>query len=112
MRNYLVTNRDGNTLDLGMQGENNALRIKFWLVESWHNLYGEGGRFEIWAQRSGECRPYKVSGVSSDTRYVYWTVSSEDTAVAGENGMAILHYYVGDTLAKSYTWWTIVRKGI
>ena len=75
-------------LPLGHQGENEAQRI-VWrgLADSWARLYGEGV-FALTVLREGDSAPYPAS-LKSENCDVIWTLSSADTAKAGE-GMAEL----------------------
>lgn len=110
MRTYVVGPAD-RVLQLGVQLENEALQIRFPIAD-WLRSYGSGGRFELLARRQGEDDAYTVQGVTSDARYVYWDVSNVDTGIVGEDGEAILHYYVDEVLAKSRVWWTEVKKSL
>ena len=99
--------KDG-ILYLGIRGENLALQICIPIAE-WIATYGDG-TFQLIAQRKGDAAPYPVN-IASDAEYVYWNVSSADTAFVGE-GKAELQYYVGDTLAKSQAWQTRVTESL
>ena len=97
-------------LPLGHQGENEAQRI-VWrgLADSWARLYGEGV-FTLTVLREGDSAPYPAS-LKSENGDVIWTLSSADTAKAGE-GMAELTYTVGGAIAKSRTWRTVVEPSL
>lgn len=97
-------------LPLGHQGENEAQRI-VWrgLADSWARLYGEGV-FALTVLREGDSAPYPAS-LKSENGDVIWTLSSADTAKAGE-GMAELTYTVGGAIAKSRTWRTVVEPSL
>lgn len=97
-------------LPLGHQGENEAQRI-VWrgLADSWARLYGEGV-FALTVLREGDSAPYPAS-LKSENGDVIWTLSNADTAKAGE-GMAELTYTVGDVIAKSRTWHTVVEPSL
>lgn len=97
-------------LPLGHQGENEAQRI-VWrgLADSWARLYGEGV-FALTVLREGDSAPYPAS-LKSENGDVIWTLSSADTAKAGE-GMAELTYTVGGVIAKSRTWRTVVEPSL
>lgn len=110
MRTQIVKTGD-RSIKLGVQFENNALQVQIPIAD-WLLTYGLNGRFELLARRDGEQDAYTVQAVESDSEYVYWTVSSVDTAIAGDSGEAILHYYVDDTLAKSRKWWTEVELSL
>lgn len=97
-------------LPLGHQGENKAQRI-VWrgLADSWARLYGEGV-FTLTVLREGDSAPYPAS-IKSENGDAIWTLSSADTAKAGE-GMAELTYTVGGAIAKSRTWRTVVEPSL
>ena len=90
---------------IGRRGENEATRLLF-PIAPWREQYGAGGRFELLAQRHGDALPYPVA-ITTDDRYVYWTINAVDTAEVG-NGTCELFYYQGDVLAKSVIYTTIV----
>lgn len=91
-------------IPLGKQGENNAVRV-VWpgIAEKYAKLYGEG-RFELVVVQKGKAYPAVVSVTGAD---LVWAVRAADVATA-EVGSLELIYYVGDTIAKSQTWETIV----
>lgn len=101
--------RPNSGLFLGRQGENSARQIRF-DVSEWERLYGVGV-VQLIVQRHGEDTPYPVA-LSMDGSEAVWTVSSADTAISGRDGKAELQYYVGDTLAKSCTWDTLVIEAL
>lgn len=94
---------------LGRRGENKATRMLF-PVASWCEQFGADGRFELVARRYSDPEPYPVA-IETDEQYVYWTVSAADTAVSGK-GECELYYYIGDTLAKSVIYTTIVFESM
>lgn len=102
MRSVIV--RDAMRIPLGKQGENNAVRV-VWpgIVEKYAKLYGKG-RFELVVVQKGKAYPAVVSVTGAD---LVWDVHAADVATA-EVGSLELIYYVGDTIAKSQTWETIV----
>lgn len=95
-------------LRLGRQGENLALQVRFPIAE-FKEEYGEGV-FRLAAQRHGDVAPYLVD-VTNDKNFVYWNVTSTDTAKDGI-GRCELQYYVGDVLTKSQVWLTKVLKSL
>lgn len=101
--------KPGAVLTLGREGENNARRIVFDL-RPWQDLYGPGAA-QLLACRSGESEPYPVAITTEDSD-VIWTVTAADTAIPGRYGAAELRYTVGDTLAKSETWTTVVLDAL
>lgn len=102
MRSVIV--RDAMRIPLGKQGENNAVRV-VWpgIVEKYAKLYGKG-RFELVVVQKGKAYPAVVSVTGAD---LVWDVHAADVATA-EVGSLELIYYVGDTIAKSQTWETVV----
>lgn len=98
----------GGRIALGRRGENEAARIVFDVAEL-AGLYGDGTA-ELVATRPGETAPYPVAA-ERDGSQVIWTVSSADTAFAG-HGACELFWYVGDTLAKSVVYGTVVGRDI
>lgn len=99
----------GSPLSIGRQNENLATRVAF-PVQAWRETFGADGSFALLAQRHGEGAPYPVV-ITEDESAVYWDVTNVDTAIAG-TGHCELHYYVGDTLAKSQIWSTQVRASL
>lgn len=102
MRTVIV--RDAMRIPLGKQGENNAVRV-VWpeIAEKYAKLYGEG-RFELVVVQRGQVY---LAVVNVDGADLVWDVRAADTATA-EVGSLELIYYVGDTIAKSQTWETVV----
>lgn len=102
MRTVIV--RDAMRISLGKQGENNAVRV-VWpgIAEKYAKLYGDG-RFELVVVQKGKAYPAVVNVDGAD---LVWDVLSADVATA-EVGSLELIYYVGDTIAKSQTWETLV----
>lgn len=93
---------NGSDFSLGRRGENLVTQIRF-PISGWSENYGDGS-FGLLAQRQGDANPYPVS-ITTDSEYVYWTVTSADTGVAGI-GKAELRYMVGEALAKSVVYIT------
>lgn len=97
--------KSGKPICIGREGENNARRVVFDLSD-WRRIYGEGTA-QLIVQRQGETAPYPAAlTVDGDT--AAWVITAADTAVCGDWGKAELRYMVGDTLAKSETWRTVV----
>lgn len=91
-------------IPLGKQGENNAVRVVWPMIaEKYAKLYGDG-RFELVVVQKGKAYPAVVNVDGAD---LVWDVLSADVATA-EVGSLELIYYVGDTIAKSQTWETVV----
>ena len=92
-------------LIIGKQGENNATKIVFDL-SALIKLYG-AGTVQLLAQRAQDETPYPcvITQVGDKAE---WVISNADTQYAG-TGKCELHYYVGDTLAKTQIWQTVTE---
>ena len=98
----------GESLAIGRRGENDARRVVFDL-SAWRGDYGEG-TVQLLHQRAGDESPYPCTlTVEGDT--AYWLIRAADVDKAGW-GSAQLHYYVGDTLAKSAIWRTVTADAL
>ena len=99
--------RDLAYIPLGRQGENNAQKV-IWpgVADSWARLYGKGV-FALKVQRQGDDAMYPAN-VTSENGDVVWVLSNADTAKVGD-GIAILEYRVGSTVAKSRAWRTVTE---
>lgn len=99
--------RDLAYIPLGRQGENNAQKV-IWpgIADSWARLYGDGV-FALKVQRQGDNAMYPAN-VTSENGDVVWVLSNADTAKVGD-GVAILEYRVGSTVAKSRAWRTVTE---
>lgn len=96
-------------ISLGRQGENLARQIRFDL-SCWIKLYGNGIA-QMLAQRPEEETLYPVP-LYMDGNNAVWVITSADTEIAGRYGRCELRYYVGDVLAKSEVWYTIVEPAL
>nr|DAJ18271.1 MAG TPA: Nucleoid-associated protein [Siphoviridae sp. ctIkM22] len=98
----------GGSLAIGRRGENEARRVVFDL-SAWRRHYGEG-TVQLLHQRAGDESPYPCAlTVEGDT--AYWLIRAADVDKPGW-GEAQLHYYVGDTLAKSAIWRTVTADAL
>ena len=98
----------GGSLAIGRRGENEARRVVFGL-SAWRRHYGEG-TVQLLHQRAGDESPYPCAlTVEGDT--AYWLIRAADVDKAGW-GSVQLHYYVGDTLAKSAIWRTVTADAL
>lgn len=98
----------GGSLAIGRRGENAARRVAFDL-SAWRRHYGEG-TVQLLHQRAGDENPYPCAlTVEGDT--AYWLIRAADVNKPGW-GEAQLHYYVGDTLAKSAIWRTVTADAL
>lgn len=94
------------TLWLGRYGENGAREVGI-NVAGWLADLGTDGTFMLVAWRPGEDDlPYNPN-ITLDGSVVVWQPSNIDTAISGR-GFAELRYYVGNSLAKSKTYRTVI----
>lgn len=95
-------------IDMGRQGENEAREVWFdltWLIEN----YGEGTA-TVLCQRSKDDAPY-LATITQDGKNAIWRLTSLDTAYDGY-GKCELRWTVGDTLAKTIIYKTVVLKSM
>ena len=98
----------GINIAIGRRGENEARRVSFDLA-AWRRHYGKG-TVQLLHQRAGDESPYPCAlTVEGDT--AYWLIRAADVDKPGW-GNAQLHYYVGDTLAKSAIWPTVTADAL
>lgn len=98
----------GGSLAIGRRGENEARQVVFDL-SAWRRHYGDG-TVQLLHQRAGDESPYPCAlTVEGDT--AYWLIRAADVDKPGW-GEAQLHYYVGDTLAKSAIWRTVTADAL
>lgn len=95
-------------LALGRKGENEARQVVFDL-RLWRAAYGDGA-VSLCAMRAGDAEPYPC-GVTQDEDTAVWVLRAADVDKPGW-GDVQLSYYVGDTLAKSQTWRTLVAPSL
>ena len=95
-------------LALGRKGENVARQVVFDL-RLWRSAYGDGA-VSLCAKRAGDAEPYPC-GVTQDEDTAVWVLRAADVDKPGW-GNVQLSYYVGDTLAKSQTWRTLVAPSL
>lgn len=95
-------------LALGRKGENEARQVVFDL-RLWRAAYGDGA-VSLCAKRAGDAEPYPC-GVTQDEDTAVWVLRAADVDKPGW-GNVQLSYYVGDTLAKSQTWRTLVAPSL
>ena len=99
-----------NRIDLGRRGENRATQIVF-DVSCLAETFG-AGTAQLAAVLPGETVPYPVAATQDDgAKTVTWTVTNADTAKCGF-GACQLFWYVGDALAKSIVFATVVEPDI
>lgn len=95
-------------LALGRKGENVARQVVFDL-RAWRAAYGDGA-VSLCAKRAGDAEPYPC-GVTQGEDTAVWVLRAADVDKPGW-GDVQLSYYVGDTLAKSQTWRTLVAPSL
>ena len=95
-------------LALGRKGENVARQVVFDL-RAWRAAYGDGA-VSLCARRAGDAEPYPC-GVTQEEDTAVWVLRAADVDKPGW-GDVQLSYYVGDTLAKSQTWRTLVAPSL
>lgn len=95
-------------LALGRKGETLARQVVFDL-RLWRAAYGDGA-VSLCARRAGDAEPYPC-GVTQDEDTAVWVLRAADVDKPGW-GNVQLSYYVGDTLAKSQTWRTLVAPSL
>lgn len=108
MRKTKISPRYGGAIRIGKQGEHEARVVEFDLSE-YRKAFGEG-RAELLHRRVGDEAAYPVPTAMEGDKLL-WVVSATDTARAG-TGEVELRFYAGETLAKSRTWSTRVRKSL
>lgn len=86
------------TIDIGLQGENEATQVVFDVSEL-IETYG-AGTASIVVQRAGDISPYMHEDTIQGEDTVTWVVSSADTEKAG-NGIVQLFWIIDDQIAKS-----------
>lgn len=95
-------------LALGRKGETLARQVVFDL-RLWRAAYGDGA-VSLCAKRAGDAEPYPC-GVTQEEDTAVWVLRAADVDKPGW-GNVQLSYYVGDTLAKSQTWRTLVAPSL
>lgn len=105
MVNEYVT---GDSVTIGRQGENEAHSIWFDITELKEN-YGDGTAILVHMRPSDQA-PY-ICETQRFSEYVQWKTTSTDTAYAGK-GQCELRWIVGDVLAKSQIYTTVIIPSI
>lgn len=98
----------GGSLPIGRRGENLARRVIFDLAP-WRKCYGDG-TVQLLHQRAGDADPYPCT-LTVEGDMAYWLIRAADVDKPGW-GDAQLHYYVGETLAKSSAWRTLTADAL
>lgn len=102
---YTVYAKHGEVIHLGREGENLVRQIVF-DVADWVTRFGPG-TVELIAIRRGDTEFYPCK-TETEGSTVIWTITNADTANPGAGGKCVLSYHIGDRLAKSETFQTVV----
>lgn len=99
-------------INIGKECENDALAVYF-PKQYYTETFGDGGTFMLLVKRPGDTEvPYFVElDTESKPGYVTWIVGNPDVAIEGY-GTCELHYIIGDTLAKSFTYATLINPAL
>lgn len=108
MKTINVTDSWRNRISIGRRGETEATQVVF-DISSLISTYGDGIA-ALMAKRPTDTTAYPVT-VVQDGNTVTWTVTDTDTSYKG-NGECELFWYVGDTLAKSVVFSTVIGRDI
>lgn len=95
-------------IPIGRLGENEATTVIF-NVRCYRETFGNG-TFSLLHKRSGDAQPYACV-ITADDDTVTWVVKDTDVAVQGY-GRCELVYTVGDTVAKSVLYSTLVGEAL
>lgn len=104
----VITAKKNKPLIIGWQGENEVTKVQF-DVSGWKDTYGTG-TFSLLNQRPTETIGYPCT-VTEEDGIVSWVVKYVDVFKEG-TGHVQLTYTVGDTLAKSEQYFTLIRNSI
>ncbi len=102
-------NKANKTIELGMQGENNA-RSTPYDISDWIEKFGADGSVSLVCVRPGETEPY-LAEVQKVENSVDWVVQKVDVEISG-SGIAQYVYTVGDAIVKSPIFTTKIDKSI
>lgn len=101
--------KNRNILFLGRCGEHGSRRVIF-DIGDWVSAFGPG-KAQLLAQRAGDPHPYPCA-VHQNGNTVVWEIASSDVACPGQDGRCELIYLIGDNVAKSQIWTTVVYKSL
>lgn len=104
----IVNAKCGSVIPIGRLGENDAVQVIF-DVANWVTTYGNG-TFNLLNKRNGDANAYPCD-VIEDNGKLLWNINSADVANVGY-GQCEIVYIVGDTIAKSEIYTTIVGKAL
>lgn len=94
---------------IGRLAENEAVTVRFSLTE-FISTYGKGTAV-IDAQRPKSKEVYRATDVTQDGDYLLWTLTGYDVAIAG-HGRCVVRYSVGDQIAKSQMYSTLIAESL
>ncbi len=101
--------RCGEKLFLGRRGENFSREVRF-DISKWRALYGPGS-VQLLNQRPREDTPYPCT-ITVDGDVVKWIILAADVDIPGRFGSCELSYIVGDQVAKSEIWPTVILDSL
>ena len=101
--------KPGAPIYLGRLGENETRQVVFDITK-WVELYGEG-TVQLIAQRENDTEPYPCV-IETDGSCVFWTITEVDVEQPGITGKCELSYIIGERVAKSETWRTVVSASM
>lgn len=104
----VVTALKGNSLIIGIQGENMARVVKFDI--SRFAAYGPGTAMVVF-QRPGDRNPYLV-GTETEGNYLLWTITSTETERAGHGWCELRYVNPSGLIIKSEIWRTYCGRSI
>ena len=78
---FYITAEEGSVLNIGNQGENGAITVRF-PISDWIEHYGEGTAILL-NKRTVDPDGYPCE-VTVNGGYAYWTVTDADTAYKGK----------------------------
>lgn len=104
-----IVAQESQLIVLGHWAENEAACVEF-DITGWEERYGTGGHFNVLAKRQGDVDYYPCQ-TQCDGDKILWIISSADTAIMGR-GTCGLIYCVGDVVAKSSIYSTVVTEGV
>lgn len=104
-----IVAQESQLIVLGHWAENEAACVEF-DITGWEDRYGAGGHFDVLAKRPGDADYYPCQ-TQRDGNKILWIISSADTAIMGQGACGLI-YRVGDVVAKSTIYSTVVTEGV
>lgn len=95
-------------IPIGRLGEKESTMVIF-DISDWKTIYGDG-IFSLMCQRNGESAPY-IAVIEQTETEVHWVVKDVDVGIKGY-GKCELIYTVGDAIAKSEIYGTVVGDAL